>query len=51
MESSEEVGLNLDLGKGVDTKRTREEGSKCMRLERCPVRLNLFELEDLAEGK
>ena len=41
----------MDLGKGVDTGRAGEEGSKRMRLGRCPVRLNLFELEDLAVGK
>ena len=48
---SEETALKLDLGGGVGTVETGEEGSKGLRVGKCTVRLNLFELEDLAEGK
>lgn len=48
---SEETALKLDLGVGFGSLETGEEGGKGLRVGKCTVRLNLFELEDLEEGK
>lgn len=44
------MGLKLDL-RGVGAVGAGKEGSRGTRVEMCTVTLNLFELEDLAEGK